>query len=1259
VYEEDVRGSISERWMARAIVAAVVLCNAIALAPELDVARVDLNDDVFHATIASRLIERVEAHKPVLDFWMPEWSFGYPVVRDYQPLAHWLVAFAHFATFRQFPFDALFAFVRWLLLAIFPLTAYAACRWSGMRPMTAAAAAMLAPLVASANLYGIEYGSYVWRGNGLFTQLVAMHLFVLAVGAGCRAIRGGRGATLAGLLLGLTFLAHFIYGYMGAATLVLAAVIHADRRRLARLAWIAVVSVVVAAFQIVPMLGDGPFINKSRWEPAWKWDSFGLTQVASLTASGDLLDANRLPVLSLLALIGAIAIVRRRARRREDETFALAGAALWLFLFCGRAAWGPLFDAIGLTDAAQIHRFIGGAQWFLLLLAAYGMTQIWTMRRRVVAIAITALLLWPAIAERASYLRENEEWGRANLAAYDSNRDALERTIAAARAMGGRAFPGLAASWGGQLRIGYVPFYAFLSEAHVPAVAFLYHAMALPADVMVRFDETRPDHYRLFDVRSVVTDATRQLPAFLSPAGSAGPFRILRPPPSGAFDLVQAPASIYVDRRTFYDVNDAWLQSTWSAAGAHLLLEYESATGTAAMPPRLPSLATLKQPQRAAACGTIAKESDGDDVYRADVSAAADCYVLFKMTYHPNWRATVDGAPRQTVMLSPGFAAVRVLPGHHVVEMRYASGAAKPILLLLAIPLLVAGFIAEKRGVLVAVEAKAETFPLRASYALLAAVLVLPLFVGLAGTAQPSGHDALEYLPRVIEFHENVRHGILFPRWAPDLSSGQGQPLFLFNPPLFYYLAELFHLLGLSFVAAMNAACMLLIAGAAASMYLLGRWFFGPAGGAIAALAYVYAPYFLVDLYVRTAFAEFSAFPFYPLALYGFARHASEGSRRYLVLGIFGYAAIWYAHSPAALLFSPLLGAFILFLAWRERSWRLLLMHVAACAVALAIAACIWLPAAAEAGDTHANLLVEGPLKYSNHFVYPWQFFANGWGYGVSIPGDDDSMPFSLGWAQLLLGAIAAAAIARWESDAWKRWVAFFAGATFVLCFLMTQRSHVVWESVRHIQYVAFPWRLLAPTACCLALLAAAVALALARVPERWRGAAFAACIAIIVLGGVAHAKPASYLSIDLRQWTPHEIAAHGVIPATFDTFEPRWVVERPVYRGDAPLVTRGAAATSVVRRDPVHYVASIRAQSECDVELPVAYFPGWHLSLDGVEQPADNVTPMGRLRLTVGAGTHTVDATFERTPLRWGADLASMAAMLVTALFAISARRR
>jgi hypothetical protein len=692
------------------LVAVAVLANALALAPEIDIGRVDLHDGVFHFTIIDRL-----ARAPALEPWMPEWGFGYPVLRLYQPLAHWLAVAAHHATFHAFPLDALFSFLRWLLLAIFPLTAYAACRLIPMRAMTAAAVAILSPLVASPNLFGLEYGSYVWRGNGLYTQLVAMHVFVLAIGAGCGAIRRGRALWMSGLLLGLTFLAHFIYGYMAAATLILIAALPDSatplRRRLIRLAWIAAVSVVLTAFQLLPMLTDGAFINRSRWEPSWKWESFGAARVLGMTATGELLDAGRLPVLSLLALAGAVLVVRRRDRETFAGIFALAGAALWLFLFCGRAAWGPLFTILGLSDAAQLHRFIGGAHWFLLLLAGIGLARVWATQR-VIAIAATALLLWPAAAERMKFLRDGAEWGRANLVSYTTNREAIERTIDATRAAGGRVYPGLAAGWGGQMRVGYVPFYAFLSEAHVPAVAFLYHAMALPADVMVRFDETRPAHYRLFDVRSVVADTTRTLPPFLRPAATHGPFRVLHAPPSETFALVHAPRTVSVDRKTFFDVNDAWLQSRWPDAGAHLVLDHESSVPVLARP-RLADLAALASaPPIASSCGAVLAQSGSEDSYRAEVDVTGDCVGLLKLTYHPKWRARVDGRSHALVMLSPGFIGVPLTRGRHVVELRYEPGLARPLLLGLALPLLFLGIAAERKGVVRRLEERSDAMRL-------------------------------------------------------------------------------------------------------------------------------------------------------------------------------------------------------------------------------------------------------------------------------------------------------------------------------------------------------------------------------------------------------------------------------------------------------------------------------------------------------------------------------------------------------------------
>src|SRR5690606_34385911 len=118
----------------------------------------------------------------------------------------------------------------------------------------------------------------------------------------------------------------------------------------------------------------------------------------------------------------------------------------------------------------------------------------------------------PAARERAQYLALNEEWGRANLEAFARERDDIDATLAHVRGAEGRVYPGLAAQWGREFKVGYVPFYALVASSHAPAVAFLYHAMSLPSDVMVHFNEQDPVHYRLFNVTTIVSETSRALP---------------------------------------------------------------------------------------------------------------------------------------------------------------------------------------------------------------------------------------------------------------------------------------------------------------------------------------------------------------------------------------------------------------------------------------------------------------------------------------------------------------------------------------------------------------------------------------------------------------------------------------------------------------------------------------------------------------------------------------------------------------------------
>src|SRR6185295_38128 len=95
-------------------------------------------------------------------------------------------------------------------------------------------------------------------------------------------------------------------------------------------------------------------------------------------------------------------------------------------------------------------------------------------------------------------------WGRDNQRAFTNERGAIDAATAEVQGREGRAYAGLATNWGRDFRVGSVPVYALLGNAHIPALSYLYHAMALSSDLMVLFNDSRPDHYRLFNVRTVV-----------------------------------------------------------------------------------------------------------------------------------------------------------------------------------------------------------------------------------------------------------------------------------------------------------------------------------------------------------------------------------------------------------------------------------------------------------------------------------------------------------------------------------------------------------------------------------------------------------------------------------------------------------------------------------------------------------------------------------------------------------------------------------
>ena len=220
---------------------------------------------------------------------------------------------------------------------------YAGGRLLGLGRWPAAAAAAISPLLASAPGLGYEWGSYVWRGSGTWAQLWGMWALPLAWGLCWQAIARGR-LWLAALVLAITICVHLLTGYLALVSLpVFVLVVPREfLPRLGRSALVAGGALLASAWMLVPLLTDaGWTVNDAFSRGTFYYDSFGARKVLVWIATGELFDAGRLPVLTVLFGVGLV-VAAVQARRREQPRVVLGLGLVALLLFFGRPTLGPL-----------------------------------------------------------------------------------------------------------------------------------------------------------------------------------------------------------------------------------------------------------------------------------------------------------------------------------------------------------------------------------------------------------------------------------------------------------------------------------------------------------------------------------------------------------------------------------------------------------------------------------------------------------------------------------------------------------------------------------------------------------------------------------------------------------------------------------------------------------------------------------------------------------------------------------------------------
>jgi Gpi18-like mannosyltransferase len=698
-------------WWPAALGGLAVVLGLVILRGETTPAQ-NLNDSSFHLLMVRWAEGQIHNGRLPLDGWFPYLSLGSSFFHHYQSLPQTLTALA--AAVSGMGAQTAYLWAVYLLLATWPVSVYLGARLLDWDRWTAGAAAAVSPLIVSTPGYGFEHGSYVWQGYGVFSQLWAMWLMPLAWGLSWQAVSRGRRYAAAAAAVALTVACHFIAGYLVLLTIGVWVVVlgRGFVRHAARGALVGVGALAIASWALVPLIEDSKWSNRSVYYTGTFFnDSYGARKALHWLFHGQLFDAGRFPVLSLLVLAGAVACVRAW---REPRARALLGIfALSLALFFGRPTWGRALDLLPGMKDVQIHRFVMGVDMAGILLAGVGLGALlrWAHRRSrglspavagAAAVGLAVLVLAPAWVERIHYDNRGAAMIRAQQTVDKTSGVALDRLLAIVKERGGgRVYAGDRANWGTDYKVGYVPVHAWLADRGIDAIGFTFRTVqSLSTDPEAAFDETNPAQYQMFDVRWLLLPSGHPPPVPAKLVASSSGNDLYQVSTSGWFQVVDRAPAIAMNRTDVAAASNAFRSSDLASRSIYPGVAFAGgaappATFAGSAPPAGPAGLVLSQDARPA-----------DGVFDASVDARRTAVVLLKASYDPRWSVTVDGHPAKTSMMAPSLVGVEVGPGTHEVAFRYRPYGSYPLLFVLGLGALVGLFFAGRRGLLTATTAR-------------------------------------------------------------------------------------------------------------------------------------------------------------------------------------------------------------------------------------------------------------------------------------------------------------------------------------------------------------------------------------------------------------------------------------------------------------------------------------------------------------------------------------------------------------------------
>jgi hypothetical protein len=293
-----------------------------------------------------------------------------------------------------------------------------------------------------------------------------------------------------------------------------------------------------------------------------------------------------------------------------------------------------------------------------------------------------------------------------------------------------RTFTGRGGGFGKDFRVAETPWYMHLSTYGIPTTLWLPETWSMNSDTEQYFSEDQVKDYDLYNMRWVVAPPGQPAQPFWQFRDESATWKLYEVATSGYFTTGVRAAIISITKLNFVNLVHLWIQSDAHAKGIFPELTFDTRYPKTSGLPNFkmtdevtyitpdkkthniwteppvyfpPGVASQEQlnnitiQQYNTMKLTGPEKNENDMIYSTRVEVGnncIECMVILKQTFHPGWRATVNGKSVKPVMVFPFYPAVLVdSPGTYDVVFSYTPSPAKVFLFVLGAVTLVLLFI--------------------------------------------------------------------------------------------------------------------------------------------------------------------------------------------------------------------------------------------------------------------------------------------------------------------------------------------------------------------------------------------------------------------------------------------------------------------------------------------------------------------------------------------------------------------------------------